>query len=149
MPAKNTFNSFIGKGSFFEGKFYVSDSIFINGKFEGEMKTDGSVIVGQEGKAKTNIDAKEVAVEGAFIGDIRAKKEVRLENTGKILGDIMAPTVHVSPGVVAKGSIHITGSAKKSASSLIEEAYSNGGQTFTSANVKTKKRKVPKFPIIN
>lgn len=129
MASKNAINSVIGPGSFFEGKFYIAGSLRVDGKFEGEIKTDGTLIVGGDGKIKTNINAKDVIVEGIMIGNINAQNTVRLEPNGKVLGDIKAPVVHVAPGVVARGSIDITGSNKKNARSLVEEAYngSSGG----------------------
>ena len=125
MASRNILNSTIGPGSFFEGKFYIAGSLQVDGKFEGEIKTDSTLIVGQNGRIKTNIRAKDVVVEGTMIGNIHAANSVRLEPTGKVLGDIAAPTVYVAPGVVAKGSINITGSSKKNAHSLVEDSYNS------------------------
>ena len=115
----------------FEGKFYIAGSLQVDGKFEGEIKTDGTLIVGQSGKIKTNIRAKDVVVEGTMIGNINARNSVRLEPSGKVLGDISSPTVYVAPGVVAKGSINITGGSKKNASSLVEDSYNSGSQSLS------------------
>ena len=51
-------NSTIGEGSVFEGKFYISGSLKIDGKFEGEIKTDEELVVGETGKVKTNIERR-------------------------------------------------------------------------------------------
>ena len=59
MASKNDFNnSTIGEGSVFEGKFYINGSLRIDGKFEGEIKTDEELVVGETGKVRTNINAK-------------------------------------------------------------------------------------------
>ncbi|MBE7438889.1 MAG: polymer-forming cytoskeletal protein [Spirochaetales bacterium] len=124
MATRNdTLNSVIGPGSIFEGKFYISGSLKIDGKFEGEIKTEESLIVGETGKVKTNIAAKAVMISGTMIGNIRAEHQVRLEENGKLLGDITSPQLHIAPGVVAKGSINITGGLKKDPRKVIEEAY--------------------------
>ena len=124
MAIRNdSMNSVIGPGSIFEGKFYISGSLKIDGKFEGEIKTEDALVVGETGKIKTNISAKTVVVAGTMIGNIAAEDEVRLEKSGKLLGDIQAPTLHISPGVVAKGSITITGGQKKDVKKVIEESY--------------------------
>ncbi|NJN66603.1 MAG: polymer-forming cytoskeletal protein, partial [Chloroflexaceae bacterium] len=83
-------NSVIGPGSIFEGKFYISGSLKIDGKFEGEIKTEDALVVGETGKVKTNISAKDVVIAGTMIGNIAAENEVRLEKSGKLLGDINA-----------------------------------------------------------
>ena len=122
----DSLNSLIGPGSIFEGKFYISGSLRIDGKFEGEIKTEDALVVGETGKIKTNISAKHVSVAGTMIGNIRAEQDVRLEESGKILGDITAPRLHIAPGVVAKGNITITGGQKKDVKKVVEESY--GGQ---------------------
>jgi len=119
----DSMNSTIGSGSVFEGKFYISGSLRIDGKFEGEIRTDEELVVGVTGKVKTNIAAKSVVVAGTVIGDIRAEDEVRLLETGRILGDIYAPSVTMQKGVVLVGNIQITGGQKKDLRKYIEDSF--------------------------
>ena len=124
MAGKNDLmNSTIGEGSIFEGKFYISGSLRVDGKFEGEIKTDEELVVGETGKVRTNIDAKSVVIAGAVIGNIRAEDEVKLLETGMVLGDIITPTLTIQRGVIAQGNITITGGQKKDVKKLIEESY--------------------------
>jgi cytoskeletal protein CcmA (bactofilin family) len=124
MAGRNdSMNSVIGPGSIFEGKFYISGSLKIDGKFEGEIKTEDALVVGETGKIKTNITAKNVVVAGTMIGNVQAENEVRLEKSGKLLGDITAPMLNIQPGVIAKGNITITGGQKKDVRKVIEESY--------------------------
>ncbi len=124
MASKNDImNSTIGEGSIFEGKFYISGSLKIDGKFEGEIKTDEELVVGESGKVKTDIDAKRVVVAGTVIGDIRAREEIKLLETGRVLGDIFTPSITIADGVVLNGNITITGGNKKDAKKIIEESF--------------------------
>jgi cytoskeletal protein CcmA (bactofilin family) len=125
-PRGDFLNSTIGEGSVFEGKFYISGSLRIDGKFEGEIKTDEELIVGEQGKVKTNIFAKSVVVAGTVIGDITAATEIRLLETAKVLDDLNAPSVNLTQGVVVKGSVNITGGHKKDLKKFIEESYTGG-----------------------
>ncbi|AOP35101.1 cell division protein [Leptospira tipperaryensis] len=120
---KENNNSVIGPGSIFEGKFYIAGSLRIDGKFEGEIKTDDTLYIGETGKVRTNISAREVTVSGTMIGNIKAENEVRLEETGRLLGDITAPALHLAKGVVAKGNITITGGQKKDVKKIVEESF--------------------------
>ncbi len=127
MAAKGeNMNSTIGEGSVFEGKFYISGSLRIDGKFEGEIKTDEELVVGESGKVKTDISAKSVVVAGTVIGNITAESEIRLLETGKILGDIKAPAITLQKGVVVLGSFEITGGHKKETKRIIEDSYNSG-----------------------
>ena len=59
----------IGENSVFEGRFLVSGSILIEGKFEGEIKTDEQLTIGPTGRVKTDIIARRVTVGGTLIGN--------------------------------------------------------------------------------
>ncbi|TGN18002.1 bactofilin family protein [Leptospira idonii] len=120
---KDTINSVIGPGSIFEGKFYIAGSLRIDGKFEGDIKTEDALVIGETGKVKTNISAKEVIISGTLIGNIKAENEVKLEGTGRMLGDITAPYLELQKGVVAKGNITITGGQKKDVRKIVEESF--------------------------
>ncbi len=128
MAPKNDaiINSTIGEGSIFEGKFYIHGSLQINGKFEGEIKTEDQLVIGETGKVKTNIYAKRVVIAGTLIGNTIATEEVILLETGRVLGDITAPVVHVKEGVVVEGKIHITGGQKKDIGNVVKEAWDAG-----------------------
>ncbi|HON15525.1 MAG TPA: polymer-forming cytoskeletal protein [Spirochaetota bacterium] len=123
-PKVEGMNSTIGEGSFFEGKFYISGSLRIDGKFEGEIKTDDELVIGEKGRVKTDIYARSVVVAGTVIGNINAEQEVRLLETAKVLGDITAPAISIQRGVVAQGQIIITGAGpKRDPKKFIEEFY--------------------------
>lgn len=127
MASKNdNMNSTIGEGSVFEGKFYISGSLRIDGKFEGEIKTDEELVVGESGRVKTDISAKSVVVAGAVIGNITATYEVKLLETAKVLGDITAPIVNIHKGVVLHGNVILTGGMKKDPKKIVEEFYLYG-----------------------
>ena len=92
----------------FEGRFHVHGSIHIDGKFQGDIKTDDELVVGANGRVKTDISARRVTVAGTLIGNIVAAEEVHLVGTGKVLGNITTPKLTVDPGVVTKGKLTIT-----------------------------------------
>ncbi len=116
-------NSTIGEGSVFEGKFYISGSLRIDGKFEGEIKTDEELIVGQTGKVKTNINAKTVVIAGTVIGNIVAEREVTLLETAKVSGDIETPILTLQRGVIVQGNVTITSGQKANIKKLIDDSY--------------------------
>ncbi|MBN2158183.1 MAG: polymer-forming cytoskeletal protein [Spirochaetes bacterium] len=137
MASKNEgMNSTIGEGSVFEGKFYISGSLRIDGKFEGEIKTDEELVVGETGKVKTDIVAKSVVIAGTVIGNISARNEVRLLETGKILGDISAPSIVLQKGVVVSGNFNITGGHKKDAKKVVEDSYHGGTSQAEAAEIR-------------
>lgn len=126
-PRDEVVNSMIGEGSVFQGKFFVNGSLQVDGRFEGEIRTQEHLIVGETGKIKTEvIRAKKITIAGTVIGDVKAIEEVRLISTGRVLGNIETPQMIMEPGVVVKGNILINGGQKKDVEKLIEDAFNAG-----------------------
>lgn len=124
MSKKEIVNSIIGEGSSFNGIFYVKGSFQIDGKFEGDLKIDGHLIIGPSGKVKTStIMTDQITIAGTLIGNIDAKNEVILLETGRVLGNIEAPKIEVDEGVVIQGEMTITGGQKKDILKVVEESF--------------------------
>jgi len=141
MPGKNDVtNCIIGEGSIFDGRFYVNGSILIEGKFQGDIKTDDQLIVGPTGKVKTDIVARKVTVAGTLIGNITASEEVSLLHTGKILGNINTPKLTVEPGVVTEGKVTITSGQSEEAKKIIEDSFGTETEEAFSTIIKDRKR---------
>jgi cytoskeletal protein CcmA (bactofilin family) len=141
MPSKNdTTNCIIGEGSIFEGRFYVNGSIMIEGKFQGDIRTDDQLIVGPTGKVKTDIQARKVTIAGTLIGNIFASEEVNLLHTGKVLGNIVTPKLTVEPGVITEGKVTITSGQTDEARKVIEDAFGSETEEAFTAIVKEKKK---------
>ena len=124
MARKDMVNSVIGDGSSFKGTFIVKGSFQIDGKFEGELKIDGHLIIGPNGKVKTStIITESITIAGTLIGNIDAKREVILIETGRVLGNIEAPKIDVGEGAVIQGEMTITGGQKKDITKVVHESF--------------------------
>jgi cytoskeletal protein CcmA (bactofilin family) len=141
MPSKNdTTNCIIGEGSIFEGRFYVNCSIMIEGKFQGDIRTDDQLIVGPTGKVKTDIQARKVTIAGTIIGNISASEEVTLLHTGKVLGNIITPKLTVEQGVITDGKVTITSGQTEDAKKIIEESFGTETEDAFSSIIREKKK---------
>ena len=124
MARKDIINSVIGDGSSFKGSFIVKGSFQIDGKFEGDLKIDGHLIIGANGKVKTStILTESITIAGTLIGNIDAKKEVIVIETGRVLGNIEAPKIDVGEGAIIQGEMTITGGQKKDITKVVEESF--------------------------
>ncbi|MBN1699542.1 MAG: polymer-forming cytoskeletal protein [Spirochaetales bacterium] len=118
----------IGEGSVFDGRFYVNGSILIEGKFQGDIKTDEQLIVGPTGKVKTDITAKKVTIAGTIIGNITATEEVSLLESGKVFGNITTPRLVVEAGVITEGKVVITAGKNESLKHIIEQDFGQNAE---------------------
>jgi cytoskeletal protein CcmA (bactofilin family) len=135
-----TTNCVIGEGSIFDGRFYVNGSILIEGKFQGDIKTDDQLVVGPTGRVKTDIVARKVTIAGTLIGNISASEEVVLLHTGKILGNIATPKLTVEPGVITEGKVTITSGQTEDARKMIEDSFGTDTEESFSSLMKERKR---------
>ena len=58
-----------------------------------------------------------------MIGNIDARKEVILIETGRVLGNIEAPKIDVGEGAVIQGEMTITGGQKKDITKVVHESF--------------------------
>lgn len=124
MASKNdNINSNIGEGSIFEGKFHIHGSLQIDGKFEGEIHTNDSLFIGENGKVKTNVFARKVVISGSLIGNIEATEEVILLETAKVLGNISAPIINIHQGAITQGKVTITSNQGREVEKLIQSDF--------------------------
>ncbi len=139
-------NCIIGENSVFEGRFYVSGSILVEGKFEGDIRTEDQLTVGPTGKVKTDIFARKVTVGGTLIGNITASEEVTLLENGKVLGNINTPKLNVENGVLIQGMVTITGGRSENVSQLIRESFGEEAENLLSSTQRIPQKEKPKEP---
>ena len=118
----------------------MNGSILIEGKFQGDIRTDDQLIVGPSGKVKTDIQARRVTIAGTLIGNVTALEEVTLLHTGKILGNITTPKLSVEPGVITEGKVTITSGQTDEARKIIEESFGTETEDAFSSIIKEKKK---------
>ena len=95
----------------------------INGRFEGSLDTKGVLVVGENAVVSANVNGESVTIAGRVTGDVVATKELKLDPTGRLFGNIKAPVLSVAAGAVLNGNCQMTeGGAAKSPMSLEEVA---------------------------
>jgi cytoskeletal protein CcmA (bactofilin family) len=139
-------NSVIGENSVFEGRFYVSGSILIEGKFDGDIRTEDHLTVGPTGKVKTDIYARRVTIGGTLIGNITATEEVDLLANGKVLGNVVTPKLNVENGVLIQGMVTITGGQTDNVPQVIRQSFGEDAESLISSSEHVAKKEKPKEP---
>jgi len=127
-------NCIIGAGSIFHGRLAVTGKLHIEGKFQGEIITEGDVEVGPTGQAKTDVSTRKVIVAGTFIGNIQASEEVYVKQSGKVLGSITTPKLTLEPGVVTSGNVTITSEQPDAVVDTVISAYGADAKDAFAAN---------------
>jgi cytoskeletal protein CcmA (bactofilin family) len=117
-PAPTGDQATIGKGLFFKGEITGSESLFIDGKVEGNINLPGNrVTVGRNGQVAANITAREIVVLGKVRGNVSASDRVDIRAEGSLSGDVAAARISIEDGAFFKGGIDIRKPESKMAAS--------------------------------
>ena len=108
-PRSGEVNALLGRGSEFEGKLMFEGTVRIDGKFTGEIFSDGVLIIGEGAKVKAEIAVDLVIVQGEVVGNIRAKSGVELHAPGRLRGNMQTTTLVVQKGAIFDGNCVMEG----------------------------------------
>ena len=104
MKQRNQIDAFLGADTDFEGKLSFKGSVRIDGRFKGEILTDGTLIVGETAILESNIRVSHIIISGEVRGNIKASDRIEINAPGKVYGNIETPTLLIAEGVVFEGS---------------------------------------------
>lgn len=88
-------NTLLGNGSFISGDIKVNGFVRIDGDIDGNLETDGNIIIGENAKIRGNIVGKSVIVGGIVLGNIFADESVILMVNSAVMGDIVSHKVQI------------------------------------------------------
>ena len=104
----NELNALLGKGSEFQGKLTFEGSVRIDGRFTGEIFTDGTLIIGEGAQVQAEIRVGSIAIYGNVTGNVTANDAVELHAPASLRGNIASPALHIDKGVFFDGACQMT-----------------------------------------
>lgn len=104
-------SAFIGKGVDFKGTIIYNGTVRIDGSLEGEVQTDGVLLIGEEAVLKAKVTAGTVVCKGKITGDVTATEKIRLRAPAVLNGGVKAPMLSIEEGVLFNGTIEMTHSS--------------------------------------
>jgi len=87
------------------GDLVFSDpvNLKINGKFEGNLKAKGNLIIGEKATVFADIEGENIIISGLVKGKIKSTSLVTLTSQAIVYADIEAPKVSIQEGAVFNG----------------------------------------------
>ena len=105
-PPRRQERATIGPSIFVKGDLSGEEDLVIEGRVEGKVDLkQNNVTVGKNGKVKADVFGRIVTVEGEVDGNVFAREQAILRQSGAIRGNITAPRVVLEDGSRFKGSI--------------------------------------------
>lgn len=100
--------AFVGEEVTFKGTIRYQGTVRVDGRLEGEIYTDGNLIIGQKAVITAKIEAGTVTCQGRITGEILAKNRVKLLSPAVFDGTITTPLLSMDEGVMFNGSCNMS-----------------------------------------
>ena len=97
-------NGFLDRGSSFKGELEFEDTMRIDGKFNGKIRSKNELIVGESAQIEGEIHVGRIAISGTVVGKIVADQRVEIHRNGKVYSDIDTPALVIEEGAIFQGN---------------------------------------------
>lgn len=96
--------AFLDEESEIEGRYTCAGTVVFDAKFQGEITSKDTLIIGERGVVHANVQAANLVVRGELVGDVTASARVELKSTARVTGNIEAPIIVMEEGAVHDGN---------------------------------------------
>ena len=112
-------NAFLGVGTEYSGKLDFVGTVRIDGRFEGEISTEGDLILGRKASIKGTVSVGRLTSCGRIEGDVVVKEHSVLEKTSILTGSLNTPSLVVEKGAVIEGAVIMTTEGQTAKSKIV------------------------------
>ncbi len=95
---ENKITGFFDKDTEFKGDLSFKGSFRIDGHFKGNINSDSTLIIGDNGKVEADIKIGYIIINGEFNGNAQATEKVEISSNGHVSGTIITPKLAVEEG---------------------------------------------------
>ena len=85
--SKNVLNSDVE----LKGSLKFTGEMTFDGKLDGDITSDGALLLGDNAVVKGNINVNSVIMRGKINGNVAAKEKIDIKSKTELFGDIRAP----------------------------------------------------------
>jgi len=103
-PNRGEIKAFLGEGTNFKGVLAFEGTVRIDGKLEGEIVTNDTLVIGERAIINAELNVGCVSISGKVTGDIIAKERIDIHSSGEVYGNIISPILTIEEGVIFHGN---------------------------------------------
>jgi cytoskeletal protein CcmA (bactofilin family) len=104
---KEEINAFLGAATVYTGKLNFQGVVRIDGVFNGEIESEGMLIVGKDARIEGRLHVNELVLSGNFIGEAAVAHRATIHKTGVFTGTMHAKALVLEEGAMLEGEIHM------------------------------------------
>jgi cytoskeletal protein CcmA (bactofilin family) len=109
---KDKIRTTLGKETNFNGTMRFSESLAIDGKFQGEIISNGFLYIEHGAVVKANIKVGSIIIGGIVKGNVEALEKVEMLPSGQVFGNIRTAKLKIADGVVFDGKCEMIKNAE-------------------------------------
>lgn len=107
IPSVDAQTTVIAHDTVWKGEIQSQGTVHIHGTFEGVISAKSDVYIAEEADTDATITATNVVIAGLAKGTIRCSGRFEVLPSGRVSGDIMAPTLVVHEGANVSGQFRM------------------------------------------
>jgi cytoskeletal protein CcmA (bactofilin family) len=105
---------YLYKGCRVSGQLSFQGPARIDGVVDGEIQCQGALTIGEGAEVRAKISGQVVVIRGKVEGNVTAKERVELLAPARLIGNVSAPRLIISEGVVLDGDCSMGVAKQKS-----------------------------------
>lgn len=103
-PGEGVLNGFLDQGSHFKGDLTFEDTMRIDGRFEGTIRSSNDLIIGDTAVIDADILVGSISVSGTVRGKVVARNKIEIHPAGKVYAELSAPILKIEEGALFQGA---------------------------------------------
>lgn len=94
----------LGQGSEFSGKLTFEGAVRVDGRFSGEIRSEGMLVIGATAEVEADVFVRVVLVQGRVTGNITAEEAIEIRAPAVVSGELVCPVLSIERGVRFNGA---------------------------------------------
>lgn len=103
--AKDDITAFLGSGTVYNGHLSFVGSVRIDGQFTGEVKSEGTLILGKDAKVDGVIQVNQLVLSGNLQGDVTVASKTIMHKSAVLKGSLVTKSLIMEEGALLQGNI--------------------------------------------
>jgi cytoskeletal protein CcmA (bactofilin family) len=129
-PSSSAGGSAISSGLKIHGTVTGSADLTVDGELNGKIwLSDSRVAIGSNGRVHSDIEAREILVNGTLQGNLKASESVRFGPSARFQGSVVAPRIGIDDGAKVRGKIETVKPSAEPASAPAPKAKSSSSKS--------------------
>lgn len=105
--AAREMTALVGVNTEFRGVIHYNGTVRIDGRVEGEIHTEGVLLIGKDAVIRATVSAGTIVSCGTIIGDVTATEKISLLMPAVLQGSIKTPLLSMEAGVRFRGTLEV------------------------------------------